>query len=83
MPLTKLLPVIVRVKAGPPAVALVAERALVVGNWLFIVKVRAGVEVPPPGLGFVTVTATVPLVNISDAEMAAVTCVPPPLTVPA
>ena len=83
VPMTKLLPVMVRVKAGPPAVALFAERMLVVGNGLFIVKVRAGVEVPPPGPGFVTVTAMVPMVNISDAAMAAVTCVPPPLTVPA
>ena len=44
VPLIKLLPVMVRVKAGPPTVALSAERMLVVGNGLFIVKMRAGVK---------------------------------------
>ena len=75
VPMTKLLPVMVRVKAGPPAVTLPGERVLVVGSGLFTVKVSAGVEVPPPGAGFVTVTDLGPAEAISDAAMVALTCV--------
>jgi hypothetical protein len=67
----------VRVKAAPPAVAVMAllgERVLVLGRGLFTVKVSAGVEVPPPGAGFVAVTDLGPTVAISDAAMVALTC---------
>ncbi len=81
--LTRLFPVTVVVKPTFPEVALEGERLLVVGNGLLTVKVNADVDVPPPGVGFVTVTGIVPAVAISDAAMAAVTCVPAPLAVPA
>jgi hypothetical protein len=52
-----------------------------------------GLEVPPPGAGFVTVTASVPVDAMLDAGMAAVNCVeltnvvagaaPPKLTIEA
>jgi len=74
-PLTKLLPLTVSVKAAPPAITLPGERVLVVGSGLFTVKVSAGVEVPPPGAGFVTVTDLGPAEAISDAAMVALTCV--------
>ena len=74
VPMTKLLPVIVSVKAAPPTVALLGERVLVVGSALFTVKVSAGVEAPPPGAGLVTVTDLEPAEAISDAAMVALTC---------
>ncbi len=76
-PLIKLVPVTVSVKADPPAVAevgLILER---VGTGLLatcIVKVKAP-EVPPPGAGLKTVTLAVPVVPMSDAVIAAVSCV--------
>ncbi len=63
----------VKVNAALPAVALEGERLLVVGSGLLTVKVSAGVEVPPPGLGFVTVTGMLPAVAISEAAMVALT----------
>ena len=62
----------VRVNAAPPAVALVGAIVLVVGNGLLTVKASAGVDVPSLGVGFVTVTDTVPAVIISDAAIEAV-----------
>ena len=70
-----MLPAIVRVKAGPPTVATDGERVLVVGRGLFTAKVSAGVEVPPPGARFVTVTDLGPAEATSDAAMVALTCV--------
>src|SRR6266852_3255614 len=70
----KFVPFTVNVKVGPPAVALVGEILVVVGMGLLaamILKTAVG-DVPPPGGGFVTVTCTVPAVEISAAEMAAV-----------
>ena len=54
---TKPVPLTVRMKAAPPAVALVGEREVAVGAGLLMVKVCA-FDVPPPA-GFVTVTFTV------------------------
>ena len=77
-----MVPLTVSVNAPLPAVVIAGERLLVPGSGLFTVKVNGGVDVPPPGMGFETVTAMVPPVDASDAAMAAVTCVPPALTVP-
>ena len=54
-PETKFEPFTVRVKAGPPAVALLGEIELIAGTGLLTVNVFAP-DVPPPGPGFVTVT---------------------------
>ena len=77
-PATKLVPFTVRVKPAPPAALLAGERPVVVGTGLLIVKVRAGVEVPPPGEGLNTVTLAVPAVAMSAAVMSAVSCVADP-----
>ena len=74
-PETKFVPVTVRVKAAPPAVALEGESKLAVGIGLLMVKVRA-FDVPPPGEGFTAVTEAVPAVAMSLAKIAAVNCVP-------
>jgi hypothetical protein len=74
-PLTRLVPVTVKVNPAPPAVAINGERLEVVGTGLLTVKVSAGVEVPPPGAGFVTVTDLVPAVVISEAAISALTWV--------
>lgn len=71
---TKLVPLTVRVKAAPPAVALVGESEVIVGARLLTVKLVA-VDVPPPGAGFVTVTPSVPAVAMSAAVIEAVTWV--------
>src|SRR4029077_418429 len=73
-PDTKLVPVAVRVKAAPPAAALVGDSDVSVGAGLLTVNVTAA-EVPPPGVGEKTVTEGVPAVAISAAVMAAVSCV--------
>src|SRR6267143_5615650 len=73
-PLTKLLPVTVRVKAAPPTVALGGESDVTVGPGLVIVNVCAA-EVPPPGAGVTTVTGGVPVAAMSAAGIAAVSCV--------
>lgn len=69
----KPVPVTVRVKAGPPAVAELGEMEMMVGAGLLaglMVKIRAD-EVPPPGAGLKTVTEAVPALRISAAEIAA------------
>ena len=53
-PLTKLVPVTVRVKAPLPAVVVVGLMLLSVGAGLLTVKLIA-LELPPPGVGFRTV----------------------------
>src|SRR5207249_3071331 len=58
LPLTKLLPVTVSVKAAPPVVALAGDSVVNVGVGLVMVNVCAA-EVPPPGAGVMTVTGTV------------------------
>lgn len=73
----KPVPVTMRVNAGPPAVAELGERVVMVGTGLvagLMVKVRAP-DVPPPGVGLKTVTLAVPAVAMSVAGMAAVSCV--------
>jgi hypothetical protein len=74
---TKLLPLTVSVNAAPPAVALVGESELRVGEGFeaaLIVNVCAP-DVPPPGAGVNTVTDAVPAVAMSAAEIAAWSCV--------
>src|SRR5438132_683506 len=60
-----------------PATAVIVPLPPVMVNVpvLFTVKVTL-LEVPPPGAGFVTVTAGVPAVAMSDARMAAISWVP-------
>ena len=74
-PETKFDPFTVRVKPGPPAVALLGEIELIAGTGLLMVNVL-GADVPPPGPGFVTVTMILPAVAMSAAEIAAVSWVP-------
>lgn len=59
---TKPVPFTVRVKAAPPALALVGEMVVIVGAGLFTVKLT-GLEVPPPGAGLVTVTLKLPALS--------------------
>ena len=71
-PKTKFEPFTVRVKAGPPAVALLGTIELIAGTRLLTVNVIA-LDVPPPGGALTTVTETVPALLISDEGTAAVT----------
>ena len=76
-PETKLEPVTVRVKAGPPAVPELGEVEVRVGTGLLtavMVKVCAP-DVPPPGVGLKTVTVAVPAEAISVAGIEAVSWV--------
>ena len=73
-PLANPPPFKVRVKAGPPEVALVGD----IDESVRVVPVTekfTAPEVPPPGAGFVTVTGKVPTVAISAARIAVVTWV--------
>ena len=75
-PEMKFVPLTVRVKAEPPAMAEVGLKEPMVGTGLLAVIVKlAPLEVPPPGAGLKTVTVAVPAVAMSAAVMAAVTCV--------
>jgi hypothetical protein len=69
------LPFTVNVNGPPPASVLVGDSEASTGCTLLMLNCSAGVEVPPPGAGVVTVTFTVPAVAISAAVMAAVSCV--------
>lgn len=75
-PLTKLEPFTVRVSAPEPWAAVdgLSDVSTGTGFVAVTVKVRE-LEAPPPGVGFVTVTAGVPAVAISLTRMAAVSCV--------
>ena len=73
--LSKPEPLTVNVKAGSPAVLPGGDKLAIAGTGWFTVKLSAGVEVPPPGVGLVTVTETVPGVVISDAAICVVNCV--------
>src|SRR5579871_732697 len=64
-PLTNPVPVTVSVKPVEPAVRLAGEICVIAGAGLFTVKFADG-DVPPPGGGFITVTATVPAVRTSE-----------------
>ena len=54
-PVTKLVPMMVNLKADEPAVTLLGESVLNEGAGLLMVKVNA-LEAPPPGIGLNTVT---------------------------
>src|SRR2546421_117816 len=73
-PVTKLVPLTVSVDAAPPTPALEGESDASVGTGLVIVNVWAP-EVPPSTPGIVTVTWAVPTAAMSEAGIAAVTCV--------
>jgi hypothetical protein len=67
------VPLTVKVKPTPPAVALEGEIELIVGTGLFaalMVKAKFP-QVPPPGAGLETVTCAVPAAAMSAAVMAA------------
>jgi hypothetical protein len=68
---TKFVPVTMRVKPTPPAVAELGLMLVSAGAGLLIVKVCALV-VPPPGVGLKTVTLAVPAVAILAASILAV-----------
>src|SRR5438552_3001033 len=68
---TKLVPLTVSVKTPSPTFLLVGEMLVVVGAGLLTVNVCA-LEVPPPGVGFVTVMLNVPAVVRSLAGIDAV-----------
>src|SRR5207302_1826184 len=76
-PLTNPVPFTVRVKAAPPAVTLVGASDVTVGAGVFAGLIGKGklADVPPPGVGFNTVTCAVPAALISTAVMAACNCV--------
>src|SRR2546421_318449 len=72
---TRFVPVTVRVKPGPPAVAEVGVRPVEVGTGLLaavIVNVW-GLDVPPPGAGLKIVTCAVPAAAMS-AEIGRASC---------
>ncbi len=72
---TKPVPFTVRVNPAAPAVALVGEMVVIAGTGFTPETTNtAGAEVPPPA-GLVTVTLTLPAVAMSEARMAAVSCV--------
>src|SRR5207248_2550237 len=68
---TKFVPLTVSVKTPSPTFLLVGEMLVVVGAGLLTVNVCA-LEVPPPGVGFVTVMLNVPAVVRSLAGIDAV-----------
>ena len=70
-PLTKFMPLTVRVNAGPLAIALAGLRVVIVGAGLLIERVTV-LDVPPPGAGLKTVTFVDPAVAMSAAGMLAV-----------
>ena len=70
-PETKLEPLIVSVKAGPPAVAEAGSNVLITGVGLSTWNVV--LALPPPGAGFTTVTVLEPAVAMAAAGIDAVT----------
>src|SRR5258708_4686510 len=72
--LTKLLPFTVSVNAAPPTLALEGESDVSDGAGVVIVNVWAP-DVPPSTPGIVTVTWALPAAAISEAGIAAATCV--------
>ena len=71
---TKFVPVIVSVKAGPPALVLGGDSDAMLGAGLLTVKLEAAL-VPPPGAGLTTVTRAICPCAMSLAGMAAFNCV--------
>jgi hypothetical protein len=74
-PATKPVPVRVNVKAAPPAVAEVGAVEVSAGPAAALIVRDRFADVPPPGVGLVTVTVAVPAVAMSAAVIAAVSCV--------
>src|SRR5712691_2646980 len=73
--LSKLMPLTVNVNAGSPAVLLVAEKVLIAGTGWLTVKTCGCIDVPPPGMGLVTVTEIkVPPTLTSNAVIVVVNC---------
>ena len=70
----KFVPFTVSVKVASPALLEVGEIEVVVGTGLFTVKTSA-LDVPPPGVGFVTVILNVPAAVKSEAGIEAVSWV--------
>lgn len=66
-----MVPVIARMNAASPAVALEGEMLVAVGRGLLTVRLLA-LEVPPPGSGLKTVMNRVPAVAMSAAVICAV-----------
>jgi hypothetical protein len=75
-PLTNPPPLTVNVNPAPPTATDDGVKPLIEGTG-FPTENETDVEVPPPGVGFVTVTGKLPELLISDARMAAVNCVGP------
>jgi hypothetical protein len=74
-PVMKFVPVIVNVNALEPAAIPVGDNEAIVGTGLFTWNVTLFVDVPPPGVVFVTVTKSAPEVAMSLAKIVAVTSV--------
>ena len=68
-PLTKLLPLIVKLKAAPPTVALEGESELRVAAGLVTLK-DSELEAPPPGAGLLITTGKEPAAAMSAAMLA-------------
>jgi len=68
------VPFTVSVNAPEPETTPVGDSVVTVGTGLFTVKPTPA-DVPPPGVGFVTVIGKLPAVFTSPARIAAVTCV--------
>src|SRR3989454_1016756 len=71
LPFTNPVPFTVSVKPAPPKGVLAGDSEEIVGAALLIESVRAA-EVPPPGVGVMTVTEAVPAPGLSAAVIAAV-----------
>src|SRR5438034_7133841 len=68
--MAKFVPVVVSVKAAPPANALLGEIEVRVGTGFVAVIVNVTeLDVPPPGVGLKTVTAAVPVAAMSLARI--------------
>lgn len=70
----KFVPFTINENAGPPAVALFGTNEVIAGTGLFAAEILKLMEldVPPPGVGFVTETAGVPTAATSAAEIDAI-----------
>jgi hypothetical protein len=74
-PLAKPVPAMVSVNAAPPTVEEAGAIEVSVGPEAALIVNDRLPDVPPPGVGFVTVTVDEPAVAISAAVIAAVNCV--------
>lgn len=72
-PVMKPVPLIVNVNVVEPAAIVDGENEVIVGTGLFTWNVTLFVDVPPPGVGSVTVTSKAPELAMSLAKIAAVT----------